>query len=1154
MRLKRVRIFGFKTFADRTEFEVSGGFTAVVGPNGCGKSNLVDAILWGLGEGNARQLRAQTGQDVIFAGSHRRKPVGFAEVTLLFDNEDGKLPIEAAEVQITRKITRNGESDYQINRRSCRLRDIHELLADSGLGRSGYSIVGQKEIDTALSASADDRRAWLDEAAGVQRFRSRKQESLRRLSQADQHLERVNDILQEIENQREPLREEAEHAVRFKEIQSLLHEIEVGLLALEISKAVVDLTAIEQQLVDNLALSQKEGALADQLEMASNIAADEIKSLDLQIENLRSVANSAAMKSERADGDIRVAQERLESLNSLEQNLEEEAKQAQDRLEELKNEVATLQKEALEEAKSLDVLREEVSGAGAEAEKLRESLKAVESKLHQERELETLRLKKLAEIAHSEQRLKELERELKGIDRSLPDLEVAVGEAKEQLSLKEAERADADIARKNLQIKSSQSRQENFELQKALAELKSKKASLEGKIQGLEMTIDAHEGLNQGARVVMELVNAGKLTSAFTPVGEAITSDKDYALAIETALGGSVNDLIVSDPEDSRRAISILKENRLGRATFQPIPHMRPVVLNSELLKLLKQPGVVGRAVELVSFDPEYRPVMDSLLGRIVVVESLEVALKHATSSGWSKLVTLEGELVHSAGSVSGGQSNRTSYGMVQRKADLAEFASQLSTLESSIRNGESRISKAQDQANQFEKEISEAAQVILERDTEVQEARKWLQQVTDEEKSTQKQKARLESEVELLHRVQSETLTQTNVSSLESERDHLMKLLAGRSADAEDSEQKLSDAEVRLRQAQLRRDLAEKRYSAAKAHSEDRENRKKTLEPSREKARRDLESATHSKLEAQRTYDVAKVGLDTTTERRTIQLELQRSKLEQAKQARSNQSLIQDKMHQQELNRARQEAKKASTIQRLLEEYGLSEEEAIKKAKHVEVPPDASQVVSRLRRDLKQLGDVNLGAIEAFERLNQRHTELEAQKQDVEESIAQLRTSMSELDKRTRDQFVTTFELVRTEFQKTFITLFGGGEAHLELSQPENQLESGIDIDVTLPGKRKQKLELLSGGERSLCGVAFLFALLAVKPSPLVVLDEVDAPLDGRNVERYVSLLQSYTDRTQFIVITHNPTTIKAAGVWLGITMTEPGVSTLIPAKLPYD
>lgn len=1152
MRLKRVRIFGFKTFADRTDVNLGGGVIAVVGPNGCGKSNLVDAILWGLGEGNARQLRAQTGQDVIFSGASNRKPVGFAEVTLIFDNEDGGLPIDSLEVSITRKLTRSGDSEYSINKRSCRLRDVHDLLSDSGLGRAGYSIVGQKEIDQALAASAEDRRAWVDEAAGVQRYRTRKLESQRRLMGAQQHLQRVSDILSELEAQREPLRAEAEVAARYKSALFSLREVESGLLMKEIYAAHHEMVDLERRIEESMRITREEGERAARLEHQFREGEQKLLTLEGEVEVVRRHLSEQLSSVERAQAEIRLSEERLRSLDQLEQNLDTGDGKA--RIEQAQAERDALAAEVEAERTALAKITEEAAGAGQLARELTAQLKSVEQRLTRARQLQSENLKRQADLAHRAERSKDARRELEGIQKSEPEIDEAVEQAKAEVEALEAKLKDARDRIKLLEADVQRLRQEEDrdaqDTRKALAE----RSSLEGRIRGIEATIDAHEGLNQGARSVLEARERGQLKASYVPVGEAIEVPTEYALAIDIALGGSSNDLIVEHDSDAKAAIAYLKEHRLGRATFQPIPLMRPFEPSYELKKLLNEKGVVGRASELVDCKGSYRPVVDSLLGRVLIVEHLDAALRLAKTTGWSRMVTLDGEVVHSSGAVTGGTTARQSFGLVQRKAELLRLQETLAEHTKLVNEAETRTRNRSKSRAATDLSIKEQRDILDEIGSQAQEARAYFQTLHDEQLGMQRARLRLENELGKLQEEEPAEIEQVDVAAIELERDEILKALAAGSADAEQAETRLREAGQRVQQAESRFQAGDRRLKVVIDDETNREKRLAHIGPEREKFKNEIasfEQKLQHVREAKAKSESRVAAL--ASAREECQAE-QRKLSEEIRTARQNSTAVGDAVHQAELGRARADAKRAAASSRLMEEYGLSEEEALEEAPRVEVPPDAAIVTARLRRDLKAMGDVNLGSIDAFERLTVRFDELEAQRADVVNGIEQIHAGILELDKLTRERFMTTFAKVQAEFADLVNRLFGGGEGKLSLTNAESVLETGLDIEVQLPGKKKQRLELLSGGERALCASAFLFSLLKVKPSPLVVLDEVDAPLDGRNVERFNEILHEFSENTQFIVITHNPTTIQAAPIWLGVTMMEPGVSTLAPVQLSGD
>ncbi|MBX3111567.1 MAG: chromosome segregation protein SMC [Fimbriimonadaceae bacterium] len=1151
MKLKRVKIFGFKTFADKTDISLDGKIIAVVGPNGCGKSNIVDSILWGLGETNARQLRAQTSQEVIFSGSVRRKPLGYAEVSLTFDNEDGALPIETAEVQVSRKLNRAGESEYSINRRPCRLKDVADLLADSGLGRAGYAIVGQSEIDQALAASAGQRRAWIDEAAGVQRYRARRLESVRRLEGAKQHLARVHDVLNEIERQRAPLEAEAETARSYKAAVQSLRQVECGLLAREHAQLESEIAELEERLTGTHKLSLDASAEIEKAE-AEAIAADELaQKLEQRLELLRESQTRASVNLANAQSALHVAQHRLESLDELEGTLGEESAHAAARLAQAREEWATAQSEAEAEAAAFAALQAELAGVDDEAQALSLSLAQADKALEEARRRHQERQKIEVELAHREDRVKHIKVELQGIVATLPDLEQAVAEAQAALDAQERFVAEAEALIKQAEATLAQSRREEEQEAARTRQLLAETATLDGRRRGLEATVLGHEGLAQGARAVMAAVAQGMLPDVYAPVGTVVEVDPDLALALDTALGNAVNDLVVPDDRAAKEAIQILKEGRLGRATFQPVNLMRPSTPSPELRRLLNERGVVGLASELVRCEARFRPVVDSLLGRVVVVEELDDALRLARTSGWSRMVTMDGEVVHGSGAVTGGTNVRHSTGMVQRKAELAELEHQLSALQSDVAKMDRAKARRAEARAVAEESAREARDLAASRAKEKEEAKSWWLNLRHELQATVRSQDKLNEELKQLQALEAELPAAEDIAAVESARDAVLRQLAAKSSDVETASERLAEAESRSAQSARRCQEAERRLQHLNEAEEHRARRTANLEPERERQREAIALAEAEVAKHSAHVDETRGQVVATVDQRTASLDEANRLRQKARDAQKAVDGLAETMHRAELSRARADSKRASVVQRLFEEYGVGPEEAAA-AQTKELPEDAAALVARLRREIKDMGEVNLGAIEAFERLTERHDELRGQVDDIEGGMEELHGSVRELDRMTRERFMATFDKIRDAFGRTFTTVFGGGEATLELSETENILDSGVEISVTVPGKRRQRLELLSGGERALSALAFLFALLSVKPSPLVVLDEVDAPLDGRNVERYIQLMRDFGGDTQFILITHNPVTIEAADVWFGVTMQEPGVSTLVPFRVP--
>ncbi len=761
-------------------------------------------------------------------------------------------------------------------------------------------------------------------------------------------------------------------------------------------------------------------------------------------------------------------------------------------------------------------------------------------------------MKQAVEKAHRDERVRSAKRELKGIAESESETSEAVAEAEReeataQASLEGLRKASASLRERLAEWQRTED-QLAAQVRSALAE----RAGLQGRVQGIESTLAAHEGVAQGSRAVLEAADRGELIGSFVPVGEAISVDETVTLAIETALGASVNDLIVESEEVAKAAVGWLKQNRAGRATFQPIPLVRASEPGNDFKRLLGEVGVVGSAAELVECAPRHRTIIESLLHRVLVTETLEDALRISRRSDrpFRRIVTLDGELVHAAGSVSGGAASKQTYGMVQRRSDLNRLQTELKKLESLVSKFETEGQKRQEVRDSTAAELEAKLAEAKEAEVAAQDSRRFADSLREEALAALKAKARLErelSEIEVAGKGQD--LPKIDAADIEAKRHELLKTLAAQTADSEAAESRLLEAEQRRDQARARHEAAQRRLEHLTSSETRRAERLATLAPEREKLRNDLvrlsgeaERATRARLEAEQ-------KLAELQEQRKAQLEKSLKLADDAKASRETIQSRSESTHQAELTRTRAEGKRATALERLIEEYGIGESEALA-GPEVEVPADAVALVSRLRRELRAMGDVNLGAIEAYERLTKRFEELDAQQNDILAGISDVELSIAELDNLTRDKFTQTYEAVRIHFANMVDRLFGGGEGMIELTEPGAILDSGIDITITLPGKKRQQLALLSGGERSLCAMAFLFALLEVKCSPLVVLDEVDAPLDGVNVQRFARLLQDYSKRTQFIVITHNRETIAAAPMWLGVTMQEPGVSTLIPYR----
>lgn len=1152
MRLKHITISGFKTFADRTELDLTGDLTAIVGPNGCGKSNIVDAILWCLGEPNSKSLRAQSSQEIIFNGSARRKSLSRAEVSLFFDNEEGVLPIDSSQVQVVRRIDRSGESEYKINTRHCRLKDVLELFADSGIGRAGYSIVGQKEIDAALTASAEDRRAWIDEAAGVQRYRAKRNESLRRLAVSTENVVRLEDLLREIVSQREPLWIEAEEAKRYRAIAEALRETEIGSLTHEVARDTKQLSQIEARRIEIQRATEqceRERAQADQ--EAANLQALVLQA-EAELALRRDETARAAVARERALAEERMLAQRLTDLKRLEDSLTVESSAGDTRLEQLRldreNALA-----ALDDAQArTEEARIGLVGPGQEASRLKEQLAQAEASLLEARQAAASYVREQAEHSLRLSRLRALERETQGARSSVAELQSAISEAQKELDGRQETLRAMDKLVFEATATRSQAQKNLHESAARHRALLAQHAVLEGSARGLAATIELNEGMPHGARAVLDLVRQGRLKARYKTVSSSIEVSTDLATAIESALGSASSDLIVETEEDAKQAIEILKRERLGRATFQPISLMKLVPKSAELDSASRKSGIVGVASELVKADSRERPVIDSLLGRILVAKSLEDAVKHARTGGWKRIVTLEGEVLQASGALTGGLGSGARTGELRRRAELKEAQAALEEIHTELAESDALQKTAE---RVIETTGAELSRLEADREpvrAEVSELEGWRHKLRAELHQMERSALKSEEERAKLASTPVFERSEPDVATLQRAYEEIMFALASRTADSERARETLAEREREKEEASKRAHEAVRRHESATAGEQHRRDRLERLEVDRtkliamcQKSAAEAAEATERAARAEQELsdlDRQRAELQTAVLR---QNELARS-LEDTREARRLES------HQTELARTRLEAKRANALQRLMEEYGMGFEDALENAEQSQPPKDATTAVNSLRRELKAMGAVNLGAIEAYERLTQRYEELHSQLDDIQLSAEQIKQGLFELDGLMRIRFEKTFSMVRGALVQTFSKLFEGGKADLTLTDAHDSLRSGVELEITLPGKQRQRLELLSGGERALGACAFLFALLKVRPSPLVVLDEVDAPLDGRNVERFIAMLGEFAGTIQFLLITHNPVTIAAAEVWFGVTMQEPGVTSVMPCRAP--
>lgn len=1169
MILKSLSILGFKSFADRVRLEFGEGITAIVGPNGSGKSNIADAIQWVLGEQNVRALRAENSTEVIFAGSAGRKPLGMAEVSLTVDNSAGLLPIDFAEVTVTRRLYRSGESEYLINKTPCRLKDIVELFMDTGLGRATYAILTQNEVDIVLSAKPEDRRALFEEAAGIQKYRHRKREALRKLENTEANLTRVYDILIELEAQREPLRQQAEAATRYHQLVNRLREIEVSALWAQVrdSELAREQTLQEQQNLHRQLLHLN--AQMAECESLSKQLGSRIAEVESDIDTLRALQQASLTAYERAESRRALIEQRLQSARDNLARLQEEIAENDQRLDEVHQQAEKWQERRLE-------LQQRIEQAEHERETARERLQVAEHALQLAQQHYVQRTQQVAQArAHLESlrlRRAEVEQAIETLHKRIADTERSLQESQERYRVVQAQHekavAGAEIAVREVQRLESALQQAQVEVQREQQNLEARareNARLSARLQALLESESAQEGLFGGVRAVLEAVAQGHLMGTYLLVADALQPLEPYVTAIEVALGASAQDLITATEEEARRAIEWLKRHARGRATFLPLRLLRPSPAPPALQECIAQGLAIGFASDLVQCAPELKSVAQYLLGRVLVAPDFDSAVQIVQKyHGWSKVVTVEGELFLPGGAITGGRMPGRATGIVSRKAERGRVERELRAGEEE----ESRLRTALQQAIQAYEAVQQEWREARKRQEEAQQravqAGSLLQTAEQEHTLLQQQWDSLQTEhTELVNR-----LYELDNAILEMERSlpaepgqMLSPQEVSRYREQRDSAAaRLQEAEVLLgRLTEQERALEHERESLAQIQRDlhqQKQNRQARMAELQAQIDRDEQALQETLRELERiALQRQQIEQDFSAQRDLRQSLLQQN-LENSRklmELTQQQQTLAQRAHELELSLARIEMQRTQAVARLWEEYEIDVSRDLPPDLSEPTPETASEI-QRLRREIRQMGNVNTGAADEYQRLTERYEFLAKQRADLESAREDLLQAIHEIDANTRDLFLQTFRAVQEAFQEVFVRLFGGGKAELELTQPNNLLETGVEIIVQPPGKRRQNLSLLSGGERALVAIALMFAFLQVKPSPFLVLDEVDAALDGANVEKFAQLLREYARHSQVLIITHNPVTMECADVWYGVTMQEQGVSRVISYRAPKE
>ena len=1178
MRLKELEIQGFKSFPDRTKITIGPGITGVVGPNGSGKSNISDAIRWVMGETSSKQLRgAGKMEDVIFGGTQTRGAMGFASVSLTIDNSDHGLPMEADEVTIGRRYYRSGESEYTINGQNVRLKDVYELLLDTGLGRDGYAIVGQGRIAEIVAAKSNERREIFEEASGIARFRYRKNEAERRLAAAEGNLERLRDILGELEGRVGPLKRDSEKAQKFLEYSATRKSLEITLWVDSIRRAQ---EAVRDQQRRYEAAESDYGRLSKQLD-----------EFDARTEALRAEAQKLMLDVEQANADIRALTEAGAGRDSALAVLRNENEHARAQIAEAEAEQARagegakgIEAETAEHEAAIQALREAVAKADEQLAGLRGRLNALEQQAlqsGQRQDVLNAAIARQQEVATAcKVQAASLESSLSASQTQLDALRTqagAAGAAAEKLAAERAAAAEAlqkaeenvtrcDNIKSGLALKLESRRRQQAEAAEALQKADRDRSNTAQRIRILEDLEKNLDGYQQSVKAVMRAAEARRLRGIIGPVAGILTVRKGYETAIETALGFALQNLVVENERDARAAIAFLKESRAGRATFLPLDTVQGHRFTGPLT------GTAEVAADLVEVDARYQNIVDNLLGRIIVVDDLTEASAVAKRLSYrNRIVTLDGQVVNAGGSFTGGSTARSA-GVFTRKQELDELREKLATLdkrraeaerETSARKAEvdnlaAQVAGAESESvnaasarlraslelERLDAAVAEGAAAAQRRKAEIDASTETLQK--DKAARAQADHARVAAEAELeRYTAELQTLGESS-GTLTAEREQITADLG-----AAQLERLTHEKDIGLHEASL--ETLRSRSGEAAARARELEAAitaaQATLEANAAKA----EAIERERAEAKDKIAAAEQAIRNANAAR-LEKEAEITRLGQENRALTDErERMGGEMARLAERRAAAEAERDDTAAKLWEEYQLTENEAKAQCVEFTTVTELRRQVAEVRGKIRALGNVNVGAIDEYKEVKERYDFLKAQVGDVERSKTELTRMIAELCQEMEEMFKKSFQEINRNFGRIFRELFGGGRARLYLSDEGNILDSGIEIEVSPPGKVIRNLSALSGGEQALVAISIYFAILEVNPSPFCILDEIEAALDDVNVTRYAQYLRRMTERTQFIVITHRRGTMEAADVLYGVTMQEDGVSKLLRLDLDH-
>ena len=1182
MKLKKLELYGFKSFAQRTEIVFDEGITGIVGPNGSGKSNIGDAVRWVLGEQSAKTLRGASMSDVIFNGTQKRKPLSYCEVSLVFDNDDHALAMEAAEVMVTRRVYRNGESEYYLNRTACRLKDVVDLFRDTGIGKEGYSIIGQGRIDEILSRKSEDRRQVFEEAAGIVKFKARKEEADKKLQRTLENLERVDDILDELTKRLKPLEEQSRNARVYLELSTELKDLDLNLFLIRSDRARARLSELESELLTvQTILADTESNLTDKTTRRDETQ-NRIDQLEEAITKARTELMECAEHVHESQKKLSALQSRRETRSENRQRIVREQEEAQERLAEIEKDHVRIQAD-VEKQHSLIADAEQILRATQEAaEKAQAKEKEADAALEAQKAAVIDQMNRLSDVRNDKTRLNtmqaQMETRLTEIEESSGALQEQEAALREALTAVEKQLETENQHQQQCQEKLAQARQASDEADAAYANLRADVEKQSADMQAAasrhnvltEMTRDM-EGYNMAVRRAMTYAKQRGLTGVKGVLAQLMTVPQAYETAIDMALGAAQQNIVTDTEETAKELINYLRQNRLGRATFLPMSAIRGKTLYGNERNALKLPGCLGVASELVQCAPEYRGIVENLLGRTVIADNLDhgIPIMRAGNHAF-RLVTLEGDVMHSGGSMTGGSAQSKVSNLLSRERELKELTAKLQTGRAELDKCRQELTQRQQTAQEKRQKVSDAVSALHQQEIAVarEQARResvsadlnaHLQRMQETEQARVQLHQSLEDIRQQLETIEHQrTGAQGDQSAMEQKTIEMQNALVKARAEASAENDRLMVRTLQL--SDLRHGLSDLERDEAHAQQDqaqilrEQERREQLLHEMDEldaidendMKREEAESARRQKEQLRQ--ESAAQAIEQRRSQAQSDLRDILSDMENLHEAYNRDS---EKLHKTELAKARIEGDQKNLQNRIWDTYKLTYAgaEEFRRTPFDEKESDCR--AAELQGQIRALGTVNVGAVEEYAETKARVDDLTAQQQDLKRAEMDLRELIERLLIQMRSTFVENFSKMQGYFAETFTRLFGGGHAELKLMDPDDPLNCGIEVNAQPPGKKLQLLSLLSGGERALTAIAILFAMLKLKPTPFCILDEIEAALDDANIGYYADYLKEYSKGTQFIVVTHRKGTMERCNSLFGVAMEEQGVSRMVSVSL---